>query len=243
MDDVLITIDIDWAPDFVLDLVCDHLVAKGVRATWLATHESAALDRIREYDTLFEIGIHPNFASGSTQGATPAEVLNHCLSIVPDASSVRSHGLVQSSAILDLLLIESRIAADLSVFLPEAPNLVPVDYTLRGRTIVRFPYFWEDDYEFLQPSPAWDLESRLETPGMKIFNFHPIHIYLNSSSESAYLELKARSGSIAAATRASTESLIGSEPGTRTFFDDLVDHLGASGGGHRVRDHLPGVRT
>src|SRR5438270_3416903 len=131
MDDVLITIDIDWAPDFAIDFVRDELVEHGVHATWLATHESPSLHRIAEYRDLFEIGIHPNFAAGSTHGGTAADVLAHCLSIVPDASSVRSHGLVQSSALLDLLLVGTSLAADLSVFLPYASNLAPVEYTLR----------------------------------------------------------------------------------------------------------------
>ena len=47
--------------------------------------------------------MHPNFLPGSTQGDTARAVLDHCLAIVPEASTMRTHGLFQSSALLALL--------------------------------------------------------------------------------------------------------------------------------------------
>lgn len=34
----VITLDIDWAPDFVIDAVAEQLVQAGVWATWFVTH-------------------------------------------------------------------------------------------------------------------------------------------------------------------------------------------------------------
>ena len=90
-----ITLDIDWAPDHVIDRIAAQLIDARVRATWFVTHQSPAIDRLRARPDLFELGIHPNFLNQSTHGETPAEVLAHCMALVPDARSMRTHSLVQ----------------------------------------------------------------------------------------------------------------------------------------------------
>jgi hypothetical protein len=236
-DDLLITLDVDWAPDFAIDFVAHLLADAGVRATWLATHPSAALDRVRNRGDLFELGIHPNFSPGSTHGQTPQAVLAHCLRVVPDATSMRVHGLAQSSAILDIVLTDTPIVAELSVFLPHAPNLGPVEYTLSGRTLYRLPYLWEDDYEYGQLTPTWDPARLLESHrGMKIFNFHPIHVYLNSCTGDAYAEVKAHAEPLTSASEDTAAALVHAGAGTRSFFTALLAVLADSGGGLCVRD-------
>ena len=37
---VLITLDIDWAPDFMINFVKDILIENNVKATWFITHNS-----------------------------------------------------------------------------------------------------------------------------------------------------------------------------------------------------------
>src|SRR4028119_935918 len=92
---VAITLDVDWAPDFVIDSVAETLRRARVKCTWFVTHPSPAVDRLRRHPELFELGVHPNFLPGSTQGATAADVLNYCRRLVPDARSMRTHSLVQ----------------------------------------------------------------------------------------------------------------------------------------------------
>ena len=101
-DDVLVTLDVDWAPDCVIDAVAALLIDANVRATWFITHESPALDRLRQRPDLFELGIHPNFFPGSTHGTDPKEILRHCMSLVPEAKSIRTHGLYQSGQIFEI---------------------------------------------------------------------------------------------------------------------------------------------
>ena len=79
----LITLDIDWAPEVVIDWMAQVLIDANVRATWFVTHESQAVNRLRRRSDLFESGIHPNFMAGSSHGATPIAVLRHCLDLVP----------------------------------------------------------------------------------------------------------------------------------------------------------------
>lgn len=235
MDEVVVTLDLDWAPDFAIDYAADRLTRANAKATWFVTHASPAVDRLREHPDLFELGIHPNFLAGSTHGDTPEAVLEHCLSIVPEATSSRSHGLFQSSALLHFLACESQIAADVSLFLPRATGLQPVIFRLPGGALTRLPYFWEDDYEMLQPSPSWEVDSLLMSAGLKIFDFHPIHIYLNGSDFSSYDELKRRTGGkINQANPGDIDDLIRNGAGPRSIFEEILERI--AGGGHHIRD-------
>ena len=64
---ILITLDIDWAPDFIIKKVDEILKEKGVKATWFVTHNSAYLNNLAKNKN-YELGIHPNFLPNTTQG-------------------------------------------------------------------------------------------------------------------------------------------------------------------------------
>ncbi len=235
MDDVAITLDVDWAPDYAIDLAARILVEREVRATWFITHASPAIDRLRQRPDLFELGIHPNFLPGSTHGGTESEVLEHCVALVPDAISMRTHGLYQSTSMLVRVMAETRIEVDVSLLLPWARRLAPVPFVWQGRTLLRVPYFWEDDIEMEALSPSWHLnEALLEEPGLKVFDFHPIHVMLNSSALAPYRRLCLPAGSLASGTEVEARPLVNQGEGTRTLFVELADRL--ERGGFQIRD-------
>ena len=97
---ILITLDIDWAPDFIIKKVDEMLTEKNVKATWFVTHKSAYLKTLSK-NRNYELGIHPNFMSDSTQGNSIEEILSNLKKIVPTAKSVRTHRLFQSTQILE----------------------------------------------------------------------------------------------------------------------------------------------
>jgi hypothetical protein len=236
MDDVVLTLDIDWAPDFAIDWIASRLVEAAVRATWFVTHRSAAVDRLRGYPELFELGVHPNFLPGSTHGATPGAVLRHCMALVPEASSLRSHALVQSSPLLAQITAETPITTDVSLFLPYAPALRPVEYRVGGRSLWRMPYFWEDDDEMEQARPNWSLSPLLGVgEGLKIFDFHPIHVYMNAVDMSPYRALADSGARLQDAVGGAVDGLVRAGDGTRTLFLELVEHL-AAGPTRRICD-------
>ena len=176
-DGIALTLDVDWAPNFMIDFVAAILIEHHVRATWFITHESPSLERLRMHSDLFELGIHPNFFPGSTHGESPGAVLRHCMRLVPQAVSVSTHGLLQSTALLAQIMDETPVMIDVSLFLPHAPGLGPVEYQWAQRTLLRVPYFWEDDFEMERATPCWQLESLLVGgSGLKVFDFHPVHI-------------------------------------------------------------------
>ena len=237
MNDVLLTFDIDWAPDVVIDYVADELVKRNIKATWFVTHSTPSVSRLKEHSELFELGIHPNFLPGSTHGNTPEEVLSHCLSLVPEAISMRSHGLVQSTHLLNTVLLKTPIMIDACLFLPYTPNLCLVEYWWNKRRLFRIPFFWEDDYEMQRDTPCWTLQPLLAIgAGLKVFNFHPIHVYLNSKDMQPYSALKQSITFLSEATFDHLTPFVHQGQGTRSLFLEIVDYLAESSESYRIID-------
>lgn len=223
---IAVTLDVDWAPDFAIDAAADALIRAGVPATWFVTHESPAVERLRSRSDIFELGIHPNFLPGSSHGASVAAIIEHLLEIVPDATSMRTHNLFQSSPLFDQIAAICDIVVDVSLFLPSASNLAPVRYRTRHAELVRLPYFWEDDVAMYQQEACWSPGPLLaRPPSLKIFDFHPIHIALNSADMEPYERLKQESPDIAAADRDVVASHAHEGAGTATFFAELLERV------------------
>jgi hypothetical protein len=237
MNDVVLTLDIDWAPDFAISWVARRLIEAEVRATWFITHLSPAVGVLRDHPELFELGIHPNFLTGSTHGASPGAVLDHCMTLVPDATSMRSHALVQSSPLMARVLSDTPIVTDVSLFLPRAPSITPVEYRHRGRILTRIPYFWEDDSEMEYDIPCWGMKTILGVDeGLKVFDFHPIHVYLNSADMGPYRWLKSRSPDLSTATEVDAAPLVHGGEGTQSLLLEIIEHLATTGGSSCIRE-------
>jgi hypothetical protein len=225
---VVLTFDVDWAPDFAIDAVAEELVTREIKATWMITHASPAIDRLREHPDLFELGIHPNFLPGSTQGGTAEEVLDHCMALVPEATTMRTHALVQSSPLLRTVIERTPVRCDASLFLLEAPDVTPVLFPASMGSMLRVPYVWEDDIEMLADEPTWSLERFLGRPGLQVLDFHPALVYLNAVDMAPYRRLT-EAGPLAETSVESAASLVQDGSGPRTFLAEVIDHLAAIG--------------
>lgn len=236
MNGPAITLDIDWAPDSAIDFAAEFLRKHRVRATWFVTHRCAAVERLSEHPDLFELGIHPNFLPGSTHGDTPEKVLEYCMNLVPTGRSMRTHGLVQSTSLLQTVMTQTPIETDVSMLLPRASSLEPFVWARGGRILLRMPYFWADDVEMENGRPSWDLSPLVAGPGLRIFAFHPIHVFLNSMDFQSYGKLKAAVAHLNEATDAAMLPFVHEGVGTRTLFVALVEYLGRTGESLRIRD-------
>lgn len=234
---VALTLDIDWVPDFVIDFVAGLLLDYGVRATWYVTHDSAATKRLSQHPDLFELGIHPNFLLGSSHGSNPEDVLFHCMKLVPDAISMRTHSLVQSTPLLDTVARSTPVRIDTSLFLPHAPFLVPVDYPLPNGSLTRIPYFWEDDLEMYRAKPCWSPVTLIENSGgLKVFDFHPIHVFLNSPDMQPYTRLKRQVSNLAQADPELVMQFVASGSGSRSAFLEVLRFASAHNNNWIIRD-------
>ena len=185
-DKIFITFDIDWASDFVLEEVISLIENLKIPSTWFITHSTPLINRLRK-NPLFELGIHPNFnflLEGSPQnGKNAEEVIDQLFEIVPEALSIRSHSMTQSTILQDIFL-KKGITHDANHFIPVQSNITLKPWVL-WNGLIKVPYFWEDDLHcmYKETIPCVNF---LEWSGIKVFNFHPIHIYLNTDHLQRY---------------------------------------------------------
>ncbi len=238
MNDSAIAFDVDWASDATVLAVAEHLVEQGVKATWFMTHESRALGELRRHPELFELGMHPNFGAGSSHGASPTEVMAHMRGFLPDAVSVRTHTLIQSTPLTKLMREQHGVLNDATTVLMRTPHITPHTRYFDGHAeVTMLPSFWEDDIEMATPHPELSLASAgYQVPGLKIFVFHPIHVVLNSASMDGYtaakqhVELKSCAlGDLAKYTNTTT-------PGAGTMLRELVQQIKKTSAGLTIAE-------
>jgi len=227
LNDHVVTIDVDWAPDWAIARVADIFIERNVKATWFITHESPETRKLFDHPNLFEIGLHPNFHEESTQGMDPMEVMTYLRRIAPSAVSLRTHGSVQSSRLLGMIREDFDILNDVSLFLPESPNLIPheIFYSRDDKGLLRFPYFWEDDEEMYRPESIFSFENeKYHVPGLKIMCFHIIHIMLNSRTMTNYNECR-KGKAVIDMSEDYLQPFVNKGKGTCTLFMEVVDFL------------------
>jgi hypothetical protein len=192
-DSYAITIDIDWSPDFWIDRAAAMLRAHGLKSTWFVTHASPAVERLKA-DPLVECGVHPNFFQPSSHGSDDDTVLAHMRTLVPEATSIRAHALMQSSRHFVKYMQGGLYTTECSLYCPNAAPLFPhhIELSEQLPPLIRIPYFWEDDVECLIHRTGWDPHAPAFHPqGLKVYNFHPVYIGLNCVDFSEYQSLKA----------------------------------------------------
>lgn len=206
------TSDIDWAPESMIDECLGRFRSAGVPVTPFVTHRSEVLARaFRGRES--EAGLHPNFGPQSTHGTSIDSVVDHVVDLWPAASAFRSHGY-QDSSLISHTLYERGLRYDSNLCLHLQPNLVP----LRHWTgLTRFPVFMDDSVIAFR-GEQWGLDSFIEslrTPGLKIFNFHPVHVCLNTPVYSYYEERRSRAND-------DWRGLVFGGAGVRTLLDELL---------------------
>ena len=189
-DSIFLTFDIDWASDGVIRRVAEQLVEAKIKSTWFVTHDSPILDFFRSRKDLFSLGIHPNFLEGTSHGNSEEEILINLMNLVPEAKVMRTHGVYQYGNLLSKIVKLSPISIDSSIFLPEMSNIKPFEHLTPNGSLKRIPIFWADDYELLKNGSDWNPEKYFTQPGFKVFLFHPIHIFLNTSNMDQYNQYK-----------------------------------------------------
>lgn len=185
-DKIYLTIDIDWAHDDILQDTIQIIEKAGVSATWFVTHDTQLLGSLRA-NSRFELGIHPNFnfllQGDDRLGRTAEEVMDKILEVVLEAKSVRSHSMTQSSRLLDLFK-EKGLTHDCNHFIPEQTK-IPIIPWKHWNGLTRVCHYWEDDAACMYEQNT-QVEELVRRDGLKVFDFHPIHIFLNTESMDRY---------------------------------------------------------
>ena len=213
---LFLTLDFDWASDEVLEESIFRLEQAGAEATWFVTHATPIIERLRE-NPRFELGIHPNFnflLEGQDNSGSAEEVVESLLELVPEAVSVRSHSMLQSSRILQLFR-SLGLKYDCNHFIPAHTGIVLRPW-VDWNGMIRVPYFWEDDVAAAENFRSTPREL-VTAPGLRVIDFHPIHIALNTRMLETYERARPDHGNMKA-LRAYRDP----GPGTSDFLDAIL---------------------
>jgi hypothetical protein len=188
MSALCLSFDADWAADFVLADVLEHLQAWGVsRGTLFVTHDTA--QNVAWQAAGFELGVHPNFNSlfdGETMQSTD-DIISAMQALVPEARSVRCHGLTRSG-VLSQRFLQAGYTHESNLMLPlRNGNRLQPFYQPPG--LLQVPFGW-GDYDHLASNTNFYLDNYFSQSGLQVFNFHPIHIYLNCETVNRYMSAK-----------------------------------------------------
>jgi hypothetical protein len=209
-DQIAITFDIDWVADEVIQYAVDFLEKYQVKATFFATHLSNYLEALDS--SRYEIGLHPNFERDSDYNKTTKSLK----ALYPEAIGVRSHLLFQSGPLLQVF-IDNSLSYESNAFVPLVAGLRP--YRCLNK-LVSIPCYWGDDYHYLA---GFDFELsrlRVDNHGLKVYIFHPIHIFANTISDNHYLGFKQYVHEPAALRKYRHKGR-----GIGTLFEDLLQYL------------------
>lgn len=221
-DVMSITFDVEWATQAVIDEVRSLLDDHGVVGTFFVTHAGVDVGH-------HERGLHPNFrrngevyrmlddAHSKSDDEVYAHVLKTAHSFAPEALGSRSHSLLFDSSMLPIYE-RMGLQYDATIRLELVENLRPF---WKQFNVVEIPAYYADYFDMASQTTGFSLSNlNLETPGMKVFDFHPNLIYINAPDLGRYDASRAfyHDPKELAAARFSGR-------GTRTLFIELLDYI------------------
>lgn len=222
-----LTFDMDWAIDEVLFDFYNLMKDRNVVGTIHVTHETKFLDVIRE-ESILECGIHPNYnplLMGEPGVGNIDDVLGNMKGIVPEAKCVRSHALTTSS-IIARKYSEYGLKYDLNTLIPAQEGIKIKPYHVPYENITVLPFFYEDDiYLNFADKRGVDFYFGDSFDAPRIFNFHPIHLYLNTDCVETYEDARPYFKNLVELEKKRNHSRYG----IRDFFDELVSYANANG--------------
>jgi hypothetical protein len=226
---VTITVDLDWASEAAVAYAQAMLERHQLSATYFVTHASATVDELVRTGRAAS-GIHPNFLADSSHGRSFAEVIDHCLALVPGVRCFRSHRYFDVTDITHALYARGcRYDANVCSFLE--PGLRPFRHE---SGLVRFPTYFEDGtylyhrrtLRFADVAPAL-----FDKPGLMVLSFHPTDLALNAP-DLQWLRREKDSRSRAEWNTLSASALAAarhSGRGIADFAEDMMAHIRAAG--------------
>lgn len=173
---VVFTLDTDWASPEVMQYVFDEVIDPRLALTVFCTDDYQAVRR-RERT---EAALHYNV---ETLGFVRS--YREIAARLPDAIGSRGHSLAFSER-LRAVFYELGIHYDSSYLMYELPEIRPF---LIGRDVWEFPIYFMDTFfmEYCEADPSRAPgPDDLATPGLKVLDFHPIHLLANTPSLDYY---------------------------------------------------------
>jgi len=171
------TSDIDWASEEIIQYSHNVVSGDDLKLTYFNTNASPFLNRLSANKKI-KMLIHPNFLPDSSHGNSFTAVIDYCKKLVPDADGFRCHRYFEVNDIMDEFA--KRNFKFVSNHCTQCETHIKPLWHRSG--LLSLPVFLEDGgYLLMDPALNFDaLTSRLNTPGLKIINFHPAHMAFNT---------------------------------------------------------------
>ncbi len=219
---IFFTMDIDWAPDYMIEHSLNFFRDNNIKCTVFATHKTKTLNDLDE--NLFEIGIHPNFnfiLNGKKRDCSK-KIISELLELFPGALGVRSHSMTTSSVLLNEFH-NLGLKYESNIFLPYNWQIKP---HLSWNKLLRIPYNWEDDIHFMYNN-SFESGLNLNNKNFYVLNFHPIHIFLNTKSQEHYINAKAKieMERVPKMDKKIIKNLVNKEAGVKSFLIKTINKI------------------
>lgn len=205
--------DTDWCHEEILQYALELFREHNFPCTVFATGHYASL--LHHTGAGLEIGLHPNFNETTIAGYE--STLRALRQLYPHAEGVSSHAMTSSTPILDLFQ-QYGFIYDRNLLSYKIPQLTAFRHY---NGLWRLPIFWEDDIWFTaEPGVPFDERMLALEHFRYIFNFHPIHLYLNTASTAHYQAFKSLQHQ-----PAMLKNHVSTDYGARSYFFDLAAYL------------------
>jgi len=212
-----LTCDIDWAPDYAVEDFFSIVESFGFELTAFATHKSSLLVRTPKW---LEVGLHPDYTRPHPEYGISRKLID-LKDLYPDSQGVRSHRNFFGQNTADLAKKAGLIYDCSTLLWCNAYSQIYNDqFGLR-----RLSYVWEDGVH-ADMGLDWDMSHLpTETPGVKIFNFHPIFTYLNCPNDEYRREVVKGYNHLETAPMSALKPQIYQGYGARNFLIDMLKEL------------------
>ncbi len=219
---IILTFDVDWAPDWMIIPILKKLKEKKITSHFFLTHNSKLFSKKNKY---IQIGLHPNFFKNSTQGSSEKNIIDNLLKTFGKVDTLRTHGNYQSTNLHVLLTEKYKFKIDNSILSPRS-QVFNYDLIWKKKKIEILSYNWEDGYETNQIQKIFSLKNKFFNNNrikLYILNFHPVHIFLNTRYFDIYKKMKREFPNINKTHYSDLEKFINRKTiGTKNFFESLI---------------------
>jgi hypothetical protein len=175
MNELIVTIDLDWACEAAIEEVLVFLQDKKICPTVFVTHHSKIIEACMND---IDVGLHPVFGEKSSHGTSINEVTRHIMELPHNLPAFRCHRFAVCNLSLQAMteagmLISSNVCTDLAVVAP----------FINRFGLLEVPIFLEDGGYLWQKHDLdvnQTLLGSLAQPGQKVIIIHPMHFAVNT---------------------------------------------------------------
>ena len=214
----VLSIDTDWAPQELVQTVVENILPKELPVTFFTTDRYHVLE---EHQPGYEIEPHTNPPTLSEKDLEEELVSKMSFCQSGPIIGHRGHSLYWTERLRPVFR-RNGIKYDSSTMMYLKNKIEPFKI---GHDLLEIPLFFMDMFHLecaqLAGKEPFDIDIlKLQSEGLKVFDFHPVHLFLNTPHPDYYAEIKSDYHNPENLSR-----LINQKYGMKNFFEDIYNEL------------------